>query len=110
MDHLGHFLQPLNCYVLKQMNCKLQTFAENFCFEKYHLDCHFLALYEHMIHKNRFKIYNSSTLWKKVALGDVASRKNEEKSVDLATKICTSLMEETQHVLQKVPLILQCKI
>ncbi|XP_058042851.1 SET domain-containing protein 4 isoform X1 [Ahaetulla prasina] len=42
------------------------------------------------------------SLWKKVVLGDVASRKNEEKSVAFATKICTSLMEETQHVLQKV--------
>ncbi|KAM6448375.1 SET domain-containing protein 4 [Liasis olivaceus] len=43
--------------------------------------------------------------WKKVLLGDVASKKNEEKSVDLATKICMSLMEETQHVLQKVSVL-----
>uniref|UniRef100_A0A8C6VRW8 SET domain containing 4 n=1 Tax=Naja naja TaxID=35670 RepID=A0A8C6VRW8_NAJNA len=45
------------------------------------------------------------TLWKKVVLGDVASRKNEEKSVAFATKICMSLMEETQLVLQKVSVL-----
>ncbi|XP_026556321.1 SET domain-containing protein 4 isoform X1 [Pseudonaja textilis] len=45
------------------------------------------------------------TLWKKVVLGDVASRKNEEKSVAFATKICMSLMEETQHVLQKISVL-----
>ncbi|XP_070606497.1 SET domain-containing protein 4 [Erythrolamprus reginae] len=48
------------------------------------------------------------TLWKKVVLGNVASRKNEEKSVAFATKICTSLMEQTQHVLQKVSDLKNC--
>ncbi|XP_054830785.1 SET domain-containing protein 4 isoform X2 [Eublepharis macularius] len=41
------------------------------------------------------------TSWKKVLLGDTISEMNEKKSLDLATKICTSLIEETQHVLQK---------
>lgn len=42
-------------------------------------------------------------------LGDTISEKNEKKSLDLATKICTSMTEETQQTLQKVfyPVVVQ---
>ncbi|XP_077198767.1 SET domain-containing protein 4 isoform X2 [Paroedura picta] len=39
--------------------------------------------------------------WKKVLLGDNISETNEKKSLDLATKICLLLIEETQQALQK---------
>ncbi|XP_033002879.1 SET domain-containing protein 4 isoform X1 [Lacerta agilis] len=45
------------------------------------------------------------TSWKKVLLGNVISKRNEKKSLDLATKICMSLTEETQHALQKISLL-----
>ncbi|XP_060090261.1 SET domain-containing protein 4 [Heteronotia binoei] len=45
------------------------------------------------------------TSWKKVLLGDTISERNEKKTLDLATKICTSLTEETQQALQKVSLL-----
>ncbi|XP_062982719.1 SET domain-containing protein 4 isoform X2 [Elgaria multicarinata webbii] len=45
------------------------------------------------------------TSWKKVLLGEVISERNEKKSLDLATKICLSLIEETWHALQKVSLL-----
>ncbi|XP_044298138.1 SET domain-containing protein 4 [Varanus komodoensis] len=45
------------------------------------------------------------TSWKKVLLGEVNLERNEKKSLDLATKICMSLIEETQYALQKVSLL-----
>uniref|UniRef100_A0A8D0L6Y6 SET domain containing 4 n=1 Tax=Sphenodon punctatus TaxID=8508 RepID=A0A8D0L6Y6_SPHPU len=42
------------------------------------------------------------TCWKKVLLGYIISDRNEKKSLAQTTKICLSLIEETQHVLQKV--------
>ncbi|XP_066477193.1 SET domain-containing protein 4 [Tiliqua scincoides] len=42
------------------------------------------------------------TSWKKVLLGEIISEGNEKKSLELATQICMSLMEETQQAFQKV--------
>ncbi|XP_006126065.2 SET domain-containing protein 4 isoform X2 [Pelodiscus sinensis] len=42
------------------------------------------------------------TYWKKVLLGDIISARNEEKSLNIAAKICLSLIEDTQHVLEKI--------
>uniref|UniRef100_A0A8D0ECU9 SET domain-containing protein 4 n=1 Tax=Salvator merianae TaxID=96440 RepID=A0A8D0ECU9_SALMN len=45
------------------------------------------------------------TSWKKVLLGDVISQRNENETLDLSTKICISMIEETQYVLQKISLL-----
>uniref|UniRef100_A0A674KHJ2 SET domain-containing protein n=1 Tax=Terrapene triunguis TaxID=2587831 RepID=A0A674KHJ2_9SAUR len=42
------------------------------------------------------------TYWKKVLLGDIISARNEERSLNIAAKICFSLIEETQHVLHQI--------
>ncbi|XP_006271394.2 SET domain-containing protein 4 isoform X1 [Alligator mississippiensis] len=42
------------------------------------------------------------TCWKRVLFGDVISSGNEAKALKLATKICFSLTEETQHVLHQI--------
>ncbi|XP_065446307.1 SET domain-containing protein 4 isoform X3 [Chrysemys picta bellii] len=41
------------------------------------------------------------TYWKKVLLGDIISARNEERSLNIAAKICFSLIEETQHSLHQ---------
>ncbi|XP_032634264.1 SET domain-containing protein 4 isoform X3 [Chelonoidis abingdonii] len=42
------------------------------------------------------------TYWKKVLLGDIISARNEERSLNIAAKICFSLIEETQQVLHQI--------
>ncbi|CAM2096925.1 SET domain-containing protein 4 [Caretta caretta] len=42
------------------------------------------------------------TYWKKVLLGDKISARNEESSLNIAAKICFSLIEETQHILHQI--------
>uniref|UniRef100_A0A8C8RYF1 SET domain-containing protein 4 n=1 Tax=Pelusios castaneus TaxID=367368 RepID=A0A8C8RYF1_9SAUR len=42
------------------------------------------------------------TYWKKVLLGDTVSARNEEMSLNIAAKICFSLIEETQDILHRI--------
>lgn len=108
MDHLGGFLQLSSYYALMPTNCKLQMFADNDCCAEI-LVWMSLALFidvclvqEWHTHITMFKHFVCSTSWKKVLLGNTVSERNEKKSLDLATKICLSLIEETRQALQKV--------
>lgn len=49
-----------------------------------------------------FKHYASSTCWRRALLGDVISARNEQQALNITTKICHFLIEETQHVLLQV--------
>ncbi|KAM9173374.1 SET domain-containing protein 4 isoform 3-T6 [Pangshura tecta] len=42
------------------------------------------------------------TYWKKVLLGDIISARNEERSLNIAAKICFSLIEETQQAIHQI--------
>lgn len=48
------------------------------------------------------KHFASSTCWRRALLGDVISARNEQQALNITTKICHFLIEETQHVLLQV--------
>ncbi|XP_062478275.1 SET domain-containing protein 4 isoform X2 [Pezoporus occidentalis] len=49
-----------------------------------------------------FKHFGSSTCWRRTLLGDVISARNEQQTLNITTKICHFLIEETQHVLLQI--------